>query len=69
MKLFKSGKMNLYKAFDHLGILAFLFITIDSIIYMVSGVSDWRVNLRFAVGLAGLLVDVYLVFVYKGDEK
>ncbi len=57
--------MNLYKSFDKVGIIVFAFLTIDSLTYLQAGDADWRVWLRLAIGVSGLLIDGYLVFVYK----
>jgi len=61
--------MNLYKFFDKFGIIIFAFIIIDSILYLKSGVVDWRVYTRLFIGLVGLLVDGYLVFFHKEGGK
>ena len=57
--------MNIYKFFDHFGIILFLILIIDSIFYLKSGIIDWRVYSRLFMGIAGLLVDGYLVFIYR----
>ncbi|MBI1960844.1 MAG: hypothetical protein HYS43_01035 [Candidatus Liptonbacteria bacterium] len=57
--------MNLYKSFDKIGIFVFAFLTVDSLVYLQSGETDWRVWLRLAIGISGLFVDGYLVFFYK----
>ena len=61
--------MNLYKFFDKFGIIIFAFLIIDSILYLKSGVVDWRVYTRLFIGIAGLLVDSYLVFFHKEGGK
>ena len=56
---------NLYKAFDHIGVVIWLLLIADSINYIYRGSPDWRVYLRLITGIGGLLVDGYLVFIYK----
>jgi len=56
---------NLYKFFDHFGLIVFAFITLDSIAYLAGGVQNWRVYTRLFIGIGGLLVDGYLVFFYQ----
>ena len=58
-------KMNIYKFFDHFGIIIFTFLIIDSIFYLKSGIADWRVYTRLLIGISGLLVDGFLVFFYR----
>jgi uncharacterized membrane protein len=55
--------MNLYKTFDVIGIAVFAFITIDAAVSLRSERS-WRIWVRLCIGIAGLLVDGYLVFFY-----
>ena len=67
-KMHKDGerkKMNLYKFFDHFGIIIWSFLIIDSIFYLKSGIIDWRVYSRLIVGIGGFLVDGFLVFSYN----
>jgi len=59
---------NLYKFFDYFGIPVFLFILIDSLIYIYSGDTSWRVVFRLLIGAGGLIIDGYLVFFYKEQK-
>lgn len=61
--------MNLYKFFDHFGVIIFAFLLLDSIFYIRQGIIDWRVYIRLLIGISGLLVDGYLVFFYKEKNK
>jgi hypothetical protein len=56
---------NLYKFFDYFGIIVFVFLIIDSLIYVKTGMIDWRTISRLLIGIGGLLVDGFLVFFYK----
>ena len=40
-------------------------LLIDSLIYISAGVVDWRVIARLLIGIGGLIVDGFLVFLYK----
>jgi len=57
--------MNVYRFWDHIGIIVWLFLIIDSLFYINSGIIDYRVWLRLIAGIGGLLIDRYLVFLYK----
>ena len=57
--------MTLFKFFDYFGLIVFLFILVDAIYDIKQGKKNWRVYLRLLIGLAGLLVDGFLVFFYK----
>ncbi len=57
---------NLYKFFDYFGVVVFMFLIIDSMVYLNAGIADWRVYTRLLIGVGGLLVDGFLVFFYKG---
>ncbi len=59
---------NLYKFFDCFGLVVFAFLLIDSLAYIFAGVVDWRIILRLLIGIGGLLVDGFLVFVYKEEN-
>ena len=56
---------NLYKFFDYFGIIVFAFLIVDSLTYVETGMVDWRVITRLLIGIGGLIVDGFLVFVYK----
>ncbi|MFH0929724.1 MAG: hypothetical protein V1814_00540 [Candidatus Moraniibacteriota bacterium] len=56
---------NLYKFFDIFGLVVFSFLLIDSLIYIKSGAYDWRTIMRLLIGIGGLAVDGFLVFIYK----
>jgi hypothetical protein len=56
---------NLYKFFDHFGLIVFLFLTVDSLLFMQDGDYGWRVVTRLLIGIGGLVVDGFLVFIYK----
>lgn len=60
-------KTNLYKSFDRLGILAFLFFFVNSTLHLVRGDYAWDIIVSFVVALGGLIVDIYLVFIYKEE--
>jgi hypothetical protein len=60
---------NIYKFFDYFGIVVFGFLLIDSIAYLSAGILDWRVILRLLIGVGGLMVDGFLVFIYKEKES
>lgn len=59
---------NLYKFFDYFGVVIFIFLIIDSVFYFNAGMTDWRVYIRFLIGIGGLSVDGFLVFFYKDKE-
>ena len=65
----EGEEMNLYKFFDHFGMIIWLFLIIDSLVYFNSGIVDYRVWLRLIFGVGGLLVDGYLVFFYKEGRR
>jgi len=54
--------MNLYKFFDYFGLLVFLFIFFDALFAIWKKEGNWRVWIRLFIGVAGILVDGYLVF-------
>jgi hypothetical protein len=57
---------NLYKFFDYFGLVVFSFLVIDSLVFMQEGDFGWRTLIRLMIGIGGLFVDGFLVFVYKG---
>jgi hypothetical protein len=64
---------NLYKFFDYFGLVVFLFLMIDSLMYIKVGMVDWRIILRLIIGIGGIVIggiviDGYLVFIYKEKE-
>jgi len=59
---------NLYKFFDYFGLVVFLFLMIDSLMYIKVGIVDWRIILRLIIGIGGIAIDGYLVFIYKEKE-
>ncbi len=60
---------NIYKFFDYFGLVVFLFLLIDSLMYIREGVIDWRIILRLLIGIGGLIVDGFLVFIYKEKDN
>ncbi|MFA5777651.1 MAG: hypothetical protein WC906_04385 [Parcubacteria group bacterium] len=56
---------NLYKFFDYIGLVTFSYLILDSMLYIVDGITDFRVIIRLLIGVGGLIVDGYLVFIYK----
>lgn len=56
---------NLYAFFDHIGVVVFAFLTIDSLMYITHGDADIRTFIRLSIGIAGIIVDGYLVFLYR----
>jgi hypothetical protein len=36
--------------------------------YIVEGIADWRIILRLIIGIGGIVIDGYLVFIYKEKE-
>ncbi|MFA5777805.1 MAG: hypothetical protein WC906_05225 [Parcubacteria group bacterium] len=56
---------NLYKFFDYLGIIVFPYLALDSIWYIIDGIFDFRILIRLLIGIGGLIIDGYLVFIYK----
>ena len=60
---------NLYKFFDYFGLPTFLFLFVDSLVYVNQGIVDWRVVARLLVGFGGLLIDGYLVFFYRERKE
>jgi len=59
---------NLYKFFDFFGLPVFLFLLIDSLLYIYSGSLDWRILARLVIGIGGLIIDGFLVFFYKKEN-
>lgn len=57
--------MNLYKFFDHFGIIVFIFLTIDAIYDLNVGRKELRTYIRLLIGVGGFLIDGYLVFFYS----
>jgi hypothetical protein len=60
---------NLYKFFDYFGIIVFAFLFIDSATSIWAGSNDWRTIIRLLIGIGGLLVDGFLVFIYKENKN
>jgi len=56
---------NVYKFFDYFGLPVFSFLIFDSIFYIITGNYDWRVMARLLIGIGGVIVDGFLVLVYK----
>ena len=56
---------NIYKFFDYFGIIVFGYLLVDSAVYLQEGISDWRVIARLLIGVGGLMVDGFLIFIYK----
>ncbi|MFH0929754.1 MAG: hypothetical protein V1814_00705 [Candidatus Moraniibacteriota bacterium] len=56
---------NLYKFFDNFGLIVFAFLLIDSLVYIQAGAYNWRTIIRLLIGIGGLAVDGFLVFIYK----
>ena len=56
--------MNLAVFFDHIGLIVFIFITLDALFEIKSGKTNRRTYLRFFIGVGGLLADGYIVFFY-----
>ncbi|MCK4635411.1 MAG: hypothetical protein KAT32_00970 [Candidatus Moranbacteria bacterium] len=61
----KIKEINLFKFFDYFGLPVFIFLMTDSIFYLLAGDDSWRVIIRLLIGVAGVLVDGYLVFFHK----
>jgi uncharacterized membrane protein len=59
---------NIYKFFDYFGLVVFLFLAIDSLMYIEEEIVDWRIILRLIIGIGGIVIDGYLVFIYKEKE-
>lgn len=59
---------NIYKFFDYFGLVVFSFLAIDSLMYIREGIVDWRIILRLIIGIGGMVIDGYLVFIYKEKE-
>ena len=57
--------MNLYKFFDYFGLVIFSFILLDALFEILGGGPTWRSYARLFIGMGGLAVDGFLVFVYK----
>jgi hypothetical protein len=57
--------MNLYKFFDHFGLIVFLFLFIDAVLDIRARKNvTWRTYARVLIGIGGLAVDGFLVFIY-----
>jgi len=56
---------NLYAFFDHIGVVVFAFLHIDSIAYIMQDGGDLRTFIRLGIGIAGVIIDGYLVFFYS----
>ena len=57
--------INLFKFFDTFGLIVFSFLLIDALIDIkTSSERNWRMYARLIIGVAGLLVDGFLVFFY-----
>ncbi|MEK9183601.1 MAG: hypothetical protein AAB890_00820 [Patescibacteria group bacterium] len=57
--------MNLYKFFDHFGIIVFIFLAIDSVYDLKTSRKNLRTWIRLIIGIGGFLIDGYLVFFYS----
>lgn len=67
--MFDKINKNLYKFFDYFGLPTFTFLTVDSLVYIFDGDVSWRVWVRLFIGVAGILVDGYLVFFHKHENE
>lgn len=56
---------NLYAFFDHIGVVVFAYLSIDSLISIVQDGGDLRTAIRLGIAVAGFIVDGYLVFFYS----
>jgi len=56
---------NLYKFFDYIGVVVFAYLIFDSLLYINDGIIDFRTIIRLLIGIGGLIIDGFLVFVYK----
>ena len=55
---------NIYKFWDNFGLIAFTWLIMDALLDItVDKETDWRTYTRLGIGIAGLLVDGYLVLV------
>ena len=55
----------MYEFFDQFGILVFAFLTGEALYSILKEENrNWRVFVRLAIGVAGFIVDSYLVFFY-----
>jgi hypothetical protein len=58
-------RRNIYKFFDYLGFPAFLYLFIDALCDIAHGISGWRIVVRLLIAFFGMIIDGYLIFIYK----
>jgi len=56
---------NIHRLFDYLGFPAFLLLFIDAILDVIQGQNSWRVWTRLIIAFCGMIIDGYLVLIYK----
>jgi hypothetical protein len=56
--------MQLFKFVDLFGIIGFLFLLGDAVWDLYTNRANWRVYTRLLIAVIGLVVDVYIVFLY-----